>query len=455
MKSILYCFLIILLISGCKKLIDVGSPKNQLTTDKVFADTSSATAAIGNIYAQLDKTVESNLSINLDLYSDNLNYTGSTQQDLEYLRSSVSSNNTSDLTLWQNLYFVIYQCNDLIGQLSKSRNIPANFSGHLTGEARFLRAYAYFLLANIYGNVPVLLTTDVNVNSKASQANSQAVYQQVINDLITAGKELPNGYTGGGRVRANTWSAMALLAKVYLFQNNWTQAEIQASAVINSGLYTPLTSCANTFLANSSETILQIWNQDGFTTSAVFTVPQSPADLPLYPVTSSLINSFEPGDLRNTNWIGTSTVSGISGTSTYFYFNKYKNRMANSSNPEYLTLLRIADTYLVRAEARANLGKVLGAGGAEEDVNTIRARAGLSNTLANNKADMLKAIAQERRVELFGEWGNRFFDLKRTGNLDKVIGVQKTTWLSSGQLLPIPLNELTYDSHMIQNPGYH
>jgi len=453
MKNILFYLFAILAISGCKKLIEVGTPKNQLTTDKVFSDTSSAIAALGNIYAQMDKTIESNISINMDLYADDLSYTGSTSQLLEFKNSAVTADNTSVLTLWQNLYYAIYQCNDLIEQLPVSGKIPEASVTQLTGEALFLRAYSYYILVNLYGNIPLLTTTNVNVNAQAGQAGESLVNQQIISDLTAAAKMLTAAYRGGGRVRANSAAVQALLAKVYLSQKNWSQAESCSTAVINSNLYS-LDSCANTFLANSSETILQIWNQSGFVTSAVILLPASNSDIPLFPVSSSLLNSFETGDLRKVNWIGYNNITDGTNTTSYAYYNKYKNRLQNSSNSEYLTVFRLAEIYLTRAEARANQNKVMGSTGAEADVNIIRNRAGLLNTQANDQLSMLAAIAQERRVELFGEWANRFYDLKRSGTLNTVIGSAKPKWVSTAQALPIPLNELTYDTHLVQNPGY-
>ena len=453
MKNLIFCLLITLTISGCRKLSEVGSPKNQLTTDKVFADTGSANAALGNIYAQLNKTIQNNLIINMDLYADNLIYTGSTTQILEFYRSKLSTDNTSNLTLWQNLYLTVYECNDLIEQVSGSTKLSVPTVQQMTGEALFLRAYSYFLLVNLYGKVPLITNTNVNANAQASQVDESVVNQQILSDLTAAANRLTADYPGGGRVRANTWAAQALLAKIYLFQKNWPLAESSATAVINSNLYS-LSSCANTFLANSNETILQFWNQNGFVSSAVSLAPSSNTSLPQYPVTNSLLNSFENGDLRKVNWLGYNTIPIGTNTVTYAYYYKYKNRMQNSSAPEYSSALRIAELYLIRAEARANQNKLFGSTGAEADVNIIRNRAGLMNTKAIDKTSILSVIKQERRVELFGEWASRFFDLKRYENIDVVIGGQKNTWISTASALPIPLNELTYDSHLIQNSGY-
>jgi hypothetical protein len=455
MKKIIILLFIIIVFTSCKKLVEVNSPQNQLTTGNVFSDTTSAVAAQGNIYAQLDKTIEVNYSKYLDLYADNLDFTGSTTQDLEFFRSTISVSNTTDLTIWKNFYLVIYQCNDLIDQLPKSGKLPAANISQLTNEAKFLRAYAYFYLVNLYGKVPLILSTDVNLSAQAPQSEISTIYQQIIKDLSDAKQGLSASYPGGGKVRANKWAAAAMLSRTYLFQQNWAAAETEATGVINSGLYNILSTPNNVFLAGSNEAILQIWTQNGFVTSATSLIPSSNTTLPKYPVSTNLYNAFENGDLRKSSWIGTSAVKAGSVTTTYHYLYKYKNRVVNASSPEYLMALRLAEQYLIRSEARTQRGKIIGTGSAAEDLNIIRNRAGLGNTTATTSTAMLSAVLQERRVELFDEWGSRFLDLKRNGRLDSVIGMYKTTWLPTAALLPIPLNELTYDNNLVQNPGYH
>ena len=453
MKKIIIIIFYSALCISCKKLVEVGSPQNQLTTDKVFSDTTSALAALGTIYGEFDKDIDGNYSILSDLYVDNLNFTNSSPQTLEFYHSNISPGNSTNLVIWQYLYQIIYECNDLITQLPVSGKLPVASVQQLTNEAKFLRAFAYFNLINVYGNIPLLLTTDVNVNAGASRSDISLVYQQIIKDLTDAKQGLSAAHQGGGRVRVNNWAASALLARVYLFQSNWSGAEAEATGVINSGLYTLESSPANVFFASSNEAILQIWNEYGNVTSATLLVPASNA-LPLYTVSTSLLNSFEAGDLRRSNWIGTSLVPNGTDSTAYYFYNKYKNTQLNTTSPEYLIILRLAEQYLIRAEARVEQGKLTGAGSAAEDVNTIRTRAGLASTTATTQTTMIAAIMQERKVELFGEWASRFSDLKRTLQLNTVMQADKTTWLPTDNLWPIPLNELTYDHSLTQNPGY-
>ena len=453
MKKIIILIFLASATVSCKKLVEVGTPQNELTTDKVFTDTTSALAALGNIYAQLDHNIDFNFSVLSDAYTDNLNYTGSSNQTLAFYQSNLTPSNSINLNIWEYFYSIIYDCNDLIAQLPISGKLPVASIKQFSNEARFLRSYAYFYLVNIYGNVPLLLTTNATANAATSRSSSQLVYEQIVSDLVAAKQGLSLSYQGGGKVRANSLAASALLARVYLFEGNWVAAETEASNVIESGKYSLSENLNNVFLANSDEAILQIWNQYGYTSTSTAFVP-SANTLPEFPASAYLLNSFERGDRRLSIWIDTNQVSNGTSVIPYPYYGKYKSTASNSSSSEYLMVLRLAEQYLIRAEARAEQGKISGSGSALEDINVIRSRAGLVNTIATTPSALLAAIAQERRVELFGEWGTRFLDLRRSGQINSVMLSEKATWKTAGDLYPIPSNELTYDHNLVQNPGY-
>jgi hypothetical protein len=120
-----------------------------------------------------------------------------------------------------------------------------------------------------------------------------------------------------------------------------------------------------------------------------------------------IVNAFESSDKRKTDWLESVTAEG----KTYYFPFKYKTDFAGLSTvQEYTVILRLAEVYLIRAEARARQGNV---NGAKLDVNVIRTRASLAGTTAATDAQLMVAIEQERRVELFTEWGHRWLDLKR------------------------------------------
>ncbi len=433
-------------LAACKKLIEIPSPQNQLTTDKVFADSSSATAAMVNVYALFNRTIDINYNAALSCYTDELQYSGPTQGLLEYFQGAVPPSNVMNANFWTNSYFAIYSCNDIIQQTGTSTGLSATLKQQYQGEAKFLRAFAYLNLVNTYGAVPLILSTDVNANSGAARSDSASVYNQIIRDLTAAKNTLSSTDPGNERVRANPYAAAALLARVFLWQKNWKNAAAYADTVISSGLYSPLPSTLTAFKAGSTETILAFYTQYGYIADAPNLIPGSGA--PQYFYSRAQLNAFEAGDHRKMDWILSTQVD----TTTYYSPYKYRNTTSNAGDPEYLVALRAGEQYLIRAEANARLNNFLQAAA---DLNVIRNRAGLGNYSGSmDQPGLLAAIQHERRVELFTEWGNRYADLRRNGTLNLVNQATKTAWKSTSVLLPIPLSEINTDPHLTQNPGY-
>jgi len=211
------------------------------------------------------------------------------------------------------------------------------------------------------------------------------------------------------------------------------------------------------FLANSQEAIWQLQVPDAYpwaTSDGRQFIPVNSVVTPGFYLTDELLGAFEPDDQRRLNWVGSNLNSG-----TYYYYPyKYKVRIGSSGGvTEYYMVLRLAEQYLIRAEAEAN-----GAGGglsaAIADLNTIRERAGLPDYAGSSDANaVLAAIYHERQVELFTEWGHRWLDLKRTGNAHNILSTipHKSPWHGDYQLLyPIPITEMQNDPNLLQNNGY-
>jgi hypothetical protein len=187
-------------------------------------------------------------------------------------------------------------------------------------------------------------------------------------------------------------------------------------------------------------------------------VPYSSDSTPNYVVTDSLLNQFEPGDQRFTNWLGVNVING----QNVYYPAKYKDLQPTTPTTGFM-MLRFAEMYLIRAEAAAQLNDATHQlSQALTDVNTIRTRAGLeaSTADATSQTAVLAAVRKERRTELCFEFGSRWFDLNRTstdkkypssGQADKVL----TGWQPNFALYPVPQAQLQLNSHLIQNPGYH
>jgi hypothetical protein len=292
------------------------------------------------------------------------------------------------------------------------------------------------------------LNTNYKSNAVLSRTPLAAVYTQIIADLTEAASLLKSTYLTTDRTRPNAFTARALLARAYLYNQNWSAAEEEASKIIAAGIYSLVPNPNNVFLVASTETIWQL-NSAGLsynTYEGSQYIPSSATVIPNYAATDFLLNAFEPGDARKTAWLKSNVVGG----KTYYYPAKYKVRTgtAITENPIYF---RLAEIYLVRAEARLNQNNLQGA---KDDINLVRNRAGLTPTTAATPAALASAIEHERQVEYFAEWGHRWFDLRRWGRVDAVLGAEKTGWQPTDALYPIPVSEIQLNPSLTQNPGY-
>jgi len=214
------------------------------------------------------------------------------------------------------------------------------------------------------------------------------------------------------------------------------------------------------FLENSNEAIWQLEpvTSNGFDTEDAFSfiLPSSGPDNYQHfaYLNNTLVNAFEANDQRRQIWVD----SVIANSTVYYFPFKYQNASNGAQFTEYTMVLRLAEQFLIRAEAEVQLNNLAMA---INDLNAIRQRANLAGTNATTPQDILNAILRERRVELFTEWGHRWLDMKRTpGMVDLVMGTDSACaqkggiWNTNWQWYPIPLTELQADPNLIQNNGY-
>ncbi|WP_159441113.1 RagB/SusD family nutrient uptake outer membrane protein [Pedobacter caeni] len=371
--------------------------------------------------------------------------------------------------LWESAYQAVYGANAILEgiEASKSPTLHQKVRTELAAEAKFIRAFSYFYLLNLFGDVPLAMTTDFNKTKNLPRAAVSVVYQQIINDLNDAVNGLPADYSAGGgeRIRANKWAAKALLARVYLFTGAYTQALTEANEVIaQTGLYR-LEELDKIFLKNSSESIWQL--QQNTNAGPGTSTPEGDVHLPnplhsgtlSFTLSRALLKTFEAGDLRGSLWVDSADYTNMGITTRTIFPFKYKsgkhNRVLGGVSTEYYMVLRLAEQYLIRAEANALNGQT---GAALADLNILRNRAGLGELpVSLTKEEVLAAVAKERQTELFTEWGHRWFDLKRTGKAQEVLSALpvKQPWRGNYQLLyPIPKSEILRGAFLVQNPNY-
>jgi hypothetical protein len=431
--------------------VHVDDPADSLTAAAVFSNDSLAQAAVAGLYIKIMASPKLFLNGGMSLFpalsADELQRNSTVSSEVEFYNNSISPNNPlASAFLWKAAYAYIYQCNICIEGLKKSTGVGQALKKQLLGEVQFVRALCYHYLINLYGDVPLALGTNADVNAMLSRSPVEQVYQQIAADLTDATEELTDDKLN---TTPTKYAAQALLARVYLYMKQWSKAVEMASVVINSGRFSMEGDLKNVFMAGSKEIIFQLVpvadkmnSGEGF----IF-LPVSLGQKPNYWLNKDLLDAFEIGDLRKSNWVNSVTI----GSTTYNYPYKFKLIISPASAQEYNVVLRLAEQYLIRAEARAQLNRI---DSAVFDLNKIRSRAELPELSTTISADeCLLRIEQERRIELFAEWGHRWFDLKRTNSVNTVLKT-KSNWHTEAQLYPIPLNELQLAPNLSQNPGY-
>jgi hypothetical protein len=441
---------------SCKKFIQITAPKGQLSENAIFSSDPTAKAAIRGIYAQIMQS-SGNLSsgtqsitVLAGLSADEFTNYSSIGDQKEFFENKLQKDNSYIYSIWAESYRYIYQANVAIEGLTGNKLVSAPVGEELMGEAKFIRAFCYFYLVNLFGDVPLILNSDYITNSQTARSTTKAVYAQIIEDLQEAQDALPDNWNGsnGERTLPTKWAATALLGRCYLYIKNWSAASAITSKIIDSSgdLFDLPDSLDEVFLATSKEAIWQLkpvlpgYNTfDGF----FFNLTSRPTLVTLSP---ELRNSFEVGDRRSIYWVDSIRIDN----DTYYYSYKYRVKQSSSIS-EYLMVFRLAEQYLIRSEARANQNDLAGA---ISDLNLVRHRAGLPNTNPPNKSALFIAIENERLHELFSEWGHRWLDLKRTERAIPILSSFKTNLTPNAILYPIPQSDILANALLNQNPGY-
>ena len=447
-KTIIGILLISMPMWSCKKFVDT-TPTDRLVGKFIFDSDASIVAAMGGVYAQFAASPTS-LFTNPALYADEATRTS----DL------VSQNNTytpdTYLDYFATYYSAIYNANAILDGIDKAGSISPAVAAKVKGEALFIRAFSHFILVNYYGSTPYITTSDANISAKLGNTPIATIYQNIISDLKISAGLLDNTYPDAYRSKANKQAVNALLAKVYLYSKDWVNAEKSATDVITSGLYTINPDLNSVFISTSSEIIYQLYNAFGTSLGSQFV----PSNLTTtsgwrYIVRPGLISALIPGDLRKGTWY----MAGTGSAATSYYPNKYKLLSTDPSNAEYHVLFRLSEMYLIRAEARAQQNTPASIAAGNVDMQITRSRAGLTMPLVTTtSAQLLTAIANERRIELGFEMGNRWFDLKRTDQAVTVLSAlspnPKPAFDAHLLLLPFYRQYTILNENLKQNPGY-
>ena len=377
-----------------------------------------------------------------DLVADNLSHpvSATASEYREIANNNILPENGSVAGMWSIMYGGVNVANNVIDKVPGIPNMTDAEKNAALGELYFIRALNHFNLLNYFGAIPIKITPTVGVvNLDVPRDPVDQVYTQIINDLLFASENLSSS---GNKVRTSKYAAKALLARVYLYKKDYDQAAILATDVIENGGYTLLGSYADVFAADqTSESIFEIYfSQTERNRIAEYNFPTSLNGRREVEPSADLLAAYEAGDKRYTASIA------FAGTSAYAI--KYDDLSLGADN---FIVLRLADMYLIRAEAEAhkmapNIVAI------QNDINKIRMRANLSSTSETSVSQLQRIIEKERRLEFAFE-GHRWFDLVRTG---RAVAVLSNVNSVNQTLFPIPSDEIqtNNDPGMVQNPGY-
>jgi hypothetical protein len=463
---------------SCKKLIEIAPPVDTITTEQVFKNNKQAEWAMAGVYSRMINGNSQLQMLGYDYFSAGLaNLAGSLSSDqllvtagsTDFTRHVLNTNALTILnavlpnTIWSTAYKTVYDANGVIEGIAASTSPQFTDSARrlYTAEAKVIRAFSYFYLTNFFGDLPMVLTIDYNKTKNLTRSSVPVIYAQILKDLTEAKNDLPDDFSNGNneRVRVNKWLAEALLARVYLYTRDYQQAINSATTVIDqTGLFQLESDLDNVFKKNNPESIWQLaqHSQAGekSTPEGKIFVPPSVLSYPAFYFPDQLLALFDPSDKRKSHWM----ASFDNGTNLLYYPFKYKIGLSYGTPEEYYTVMRLAELYLIRAEARV----LLAAGNKNSaigDLNVLRQRAGIADLSTTLTADqVVQAIADERQRELFVEWGHRWFDLKRTGKAADVLSAipYKQPWKGDYQLLyPVPKAEVEANIALGQNPEYN
>jgi hypothetical protein len=478
------------LLTGCGKDFLELQPRNAVTTETFYQTESDAIQATNAVYSQLSQNGMFNYSLwgMGDVMSDNSYLGGGGAADgIEFQQLdnfTFTSTNPLITSHWQRAYLGVGQANQVLTRVPAIEMDPA-LKNRCLGEAAFLRALYYFYLVRAFGDVPLVTSPPKTAAEAASLTRTPAaqVYDQIIADLQDAATKLPTSYTGDNVGRATKWSALGLLAKVYLTRGDLANAATQARTVINTSGKQLWASYADNFKVeneNGQESLFEVqfknglsnyttdgpgatmnefWGARFFGTPYVVSSGGYGFNIP----EKELVDGYEAGDQRRnaTVWVpgdvypdGQVQPASLVGDPFGFNVRKFFVGTVNVNNwdsPLNVPVLRLGEMYLILAEAVGPTAEGL------EAVNKVRRRAfGLPINAPSardlNTFDQAR-ILRERRYELAFEM-DRWYDLKRTNTLIPTMRARGKTIQDYQALLPIPQTERNVNPNLAQNPGY-
>lgn len=483
--------LLLFMVTGCDDFLE-KYPLDTVNTENFYQTESDAIAAINAAYQPLQRPKLHNMRMwTTDIIAGNSEVGANPVEandgieTKDQARFITTTDNRGVLDLYQGPAPGILYANIVLEKVP-AINMDETLKNRILGEAKFLRAYYYFILVRFFGDVPLILEPQTPGDDlRPARTPKDQVYSQIITDLEEAINQLPprEDYTAADKGRASKGSAVGMLAKVHLTLGNWDKVVTLCNQVTDLGyqLNSDYAANFNPETENSIESLFEVqylnpvnnfWddaNQSSWTTNFM-----GPRDSPLTSVgwgwnqpTQEFVDSYETGDLRKDITIfyeGGPQFDGKDYKASMSYVTGYSVRKfvlpasyvptGSSGSPLNWPVLRYADVLLMKAEALNELGMT---DLAEEPLNLVRERAGLEAVNGLDADEFREVVLHERRMELAFE-GHRWFDLVRVKNgtwgLDFLHSIGRTNAAEKHLLFPIPQAERDVNPNLTQNPGY-
>ncbi|HEY8931158.1 MAG TPA: RagB/SusD family nutrient uptake outer membrane protein [Mucilaginibacter sp.] len=467
MKKIKYIYTgllsLTLLLGACNKQLDL-KPHQSIDQSQAILNGQDVQSTLVGAYNRMG--LSDLYGGGVFLYPDMMatqtyvDWHGTYQQITDMTNQAILVDNSFVQGTWLDGYQVINQANNVLANLSK---VASGDKDRTEGEAKFLRGLVYFDLVRLFGKawndgdpnvnpgVPIVLTPTLDLTQSAYVARDPVakVYAQAITDLTDAEAKLPEDNS----FYANKYSAAAILARLYLQQGNYAKAATEANTVIESGQFQLNTNYAAEFpnpggrnpvhIDNTPEDIfaMQVTDQQGTNSLNLYYASKTYGGRGDVHLNDNILDLFDDNDTRKALF----QYDDPTDNTTTLRCRKFDNLDGN------VHVIRLAELYLIRAEANFYLGTTLGATPVE-DVNTIRARAQVDpiTIIKTDAAGKPTSILDERVRELTFEGGFFLHDAKRL-NSDNVGALSP---FSTKLVFPIPKQDINANPKLVQNPGY-
>jgi hypothetical protein len=432
-------------LTACSDFLS-QEPANYISDETVITSESSALSALNGVYHRLGAAAYYGgryFDAGVNLASDNVTWTGSLNFYYDFDTHQYSAENQLLSYAWYGIYATVNQANQVIEKTNQLATISDDKRKQIIAEATVLRSLAFFDLARTWGNIPIVkeATHSPYQFDGVKQTPASEVYQDVVSDITSVIGDLRQT---NDRVHISRSVAEALLARVSLYLEDWSQAEAYATKVIDSGAYALGTIDELIAGKQPQESVFELAFSSSFVNdqSAYWRSPNDGGRHewgPSKELVQLLANPAVGGD-RKAFFTDQSTAQVPD-----YYVGTLFHRPSNDDN---VILIRLAELYLIRAEARAKKASP-DLDGALADVNAIRQRShveALSSSLSQQ--EVIQAIEDENRVE-FAIEPHRWFDLVRTHRAVAVLGISEHQ-----QLFPIPYSDIEADKDLVQNENY-